>query len=96
LKALEEIFNMSDFGFPIRIDDIDMDVEGRIQISAELGELNDYIVLEFKNEIDWQRAVDEFGIKKVETPDKNPRIRRRGLGRVIDGAEVLERLTHEH
>lgn len=95
LKALEEIFNMSDFGFPIRIDDIDMDVEGRIEISAELGEMNDYIVLEFNNEIDWQRAIDVFGIKKVETPDKNPKIRRHGLGRVIDGAKVLEMLD-EH
>lgn len=96
LKALEESFNMCDFGFPIRIDDIDVVAEGRIEISAELGELNDYIVLEFKNEVDWQRAIVEFGLKKVSTPDKNPRIRRHGIGRVIDGAEVLERLSHEH
>ena len=96
LRALEEVFNMTDFGFPIRIDDIDIDTEGRIQIAAELGEMNDYIVLEFKNEVDWQRAIIEFGLKRVETPDKNPRIRRKGIGRVIDGATILERLTNEH
>lgn len=92
LRLLEESFNMSDFGFPIRIENIDIGREGKIQISAELGELNDYIVLEFKNEVDWLQACNVFGIEKVETPDANPKIRRKGLGRVIDGAKVLEML----
>jgi len=47
-----------------------------------------YIVLFFKNTLDFQVAADHFGVK-VMKEDKREKI---GLGKVIDGAEYMQRL----
>ncbi len=95
----EELDNISDidmtnFGFAIKIDDIDTDITvPEHKIAAELGEANNYIVLEFKTESDWERAQYVFGLEKVASNRKNEKVRQYGIGRVIDGAEVMRRLT---
>lgn len=95
----EELDNISDidmtnFGFAIKIDDIDTEVTvPEHKIAAELGEANNYIVLEFKTESDWERAQYVFGLEKVASNRKNEKVRQYGIGRVIDGAEVMRRLT---
>lgn len=95
----EELDNISDidmtnFGFAIKIDDIDTDITvPEHKIAAELGEANNYIVLEFKTESDWERAQYVFGLEKVASNRKNEKVRQYGIGRVIDGAEIMRRLT---
>lgn len=92
LQNIEGI-NMGDFGFSIVIEDIDCEIEKpREEIARELDEANNYVVLEFFTEDEWERAKDVFGIKRVCTADKNENIRRHGEGRVIRGLEYLERL----
>lgn len=51
----------------------------------------DYIVLVFKDSRDWLQALAFFGIKKtkVTIPNAGAKV---GLGRVLDGARVLETL----
>lgn len=82
-----------DWGIPgISIEDIDKDLEAEEPIARELNEANNYIVLEFFTETDWEEAQKVFNLERVQTCDNNPRIRRFGIGRVIDGAEVMNRL----
>lgn len=100
-QELSDIVNqdMTIFGFDlskIEIEDIDTDFDAEEPIARELNEANNYIVLEFNTETDWEDAQIVFGLEKVQTADANKNIRRHGIGRVIDGAEVMERIRgHE-
>lgn len=96
LDELYKSFSMEDFGFAITIEDIDILQEGKREIAPELGEANNYIVLEFDTEQEWEDAQFYFNLKEVETPDKNPKIRRKGIGRVIKGKEILEILKERY
>lgn len=96
LDELYSSFSMEDFGFGISIENIDLLQEGRREIAPELGEANNYIVLEFDTEQEWEDAQFYFDLKEVETPDKNPKIRRKGIGRVIKGKEILEILKERY
>ncbi len=93
LASLFDKIDMSDFGFPLQIEDIDQDVEGEEPIATELDEENDYVVLYFKNSNDWEQAQQVLGLERVQTADRNEKIRRHGIGRVIDGRPVIERLV---
>ena len=90
-------FDMGDFGFPLQIEDIDIMNNGTYEepeqkIAVELNDRNDYIVMEFDNEADWDKALDVFKIERVATCDKNEKVRRYGYGRVIKGKDVLAML----
>jgi hypothetical protein len=56
----------------------------------------DYIVVTFRNSMDFLSACERFGIKKVafkfSTVDKKKSGSKIGLGRCIDGAKLMERL----
>lgn len=69
-----------------------------VPFSEVLGEENNYIVLKFTNEVDWINAQTVFGIEKRKrlstrkdgfVSDKMAMI---GVGRVIDGAEAINKL----
>lgn len=96
LDELYGSFSMEDFGFGISIENIDLLQEGKREIAPELGEANNYIVLEFDTEEEWEDAQFYFDLKEVETPDKNPKIRRKGIGRVIKGKDILEILKERY
>lgn len=52
----------------------------------------DYVVFVFKNSYDWLYTVNEFGLKKVNAGyGKTKKI---GIGRVLDGKELLARIRH--
>lgn len=63
--------------------------------ARELGEANNYIVLEFTTDDEWQRAIEAFKLRREVTHDKNEAVRRRGIGRVIDGLPVLRMMERE-
>jgi hypothetical protein len=52
----------------------------------------DYMMLMFRHEQDFQRACEVLGIKKVEVTYPGG-LQKIGLGRVIDGAKAIERLS---
>lgn len=61
-----------------------------VEFSPELLLEHNYVVLYFDNPLDWQVAVDKFGLKKVR--DLVPRKGQpTGIGRVVKGAEWMER-----
>lgn len=97
-EELEGIIDISmdQYGFDIgaiEIDDIDNEIlNPKEPIAKELGEANNYVVLEFFTEDEWIRAQQIFGLERVQTADKNENIRRHGIGRVVAGEEVLDAL----
>lgn len=62
-------------------------VEPEYDIAPRLMEEYNYIVLFFKQTLDWQVALEHFGIT-LQQEDKRQKV---GLGKVIDGAEYLKR-----
>ena len=62
-----------------------------VEFSKEILLEHNYVVLYFDNAFDWQVAMEKFGLKKVRDliPRKGQPV---GIGRVIDGAEWLERI----
>ncbi len=67
-------------------------IEPEIEITPELFESHNYLILYFDNDFDWQSAVDSFGIKSVHAGDSKDNYQRIGTGRVLKGSDVLKRL----
>ena len=63
-----------------------------VEFSEELLLSHNYVVLYFDNDLDWQVAVDRFGLKQVKDhiPRKGQPV---GIGRGIRGDAVLKRLA---
>ena len=77
-KELEKIFeNLNNENEPDEI------------FSEEIGEANNYIVLVFKNDIDWLSAQTHFELKTVTSKRQNGKAWSKGIGRVLDGAKYL-------
>tara|TARA_R110000796_G_scaffold136650_2_gene252798 strand:- start:573 stop:998 length:426 start_codon:yes stop_codon:yes gene_type:complete len=62
------------------------------EISNKLLESHNYVVLYFDNDLDWQVAREQLDIKTVKTEDSTESYMRTGLGRVLNGRDVLARL----
>lgn len=92
LDKLFEKIDMEKYGFGVQIENIDVDVEGEEKIALELDEANNYVVLEFDTNAEWDKAQELLGLERVSTCDKNKRVRRYGIGRVIKGKPILDRL----
>ena len=72
-----------------------------VEFTQVLDESHNYVVLYFDNEVDWLQAQTLFGIKPVRllstAKDKNNvNGNKVGLGRVLRGSEVINRLLKEN
>ena len=92
LDSLFDVIDMNKFGFPVQIENIDGDEEGEEKITKELGEANNYVVLQFYTDLEWDEAQVLLGLERVQTGEENENIRRHGIGRVIDGKAILDKL----
>lgn len=76
--------------------DGDLEVVGEVPFTEVLREEHNYIVLYFDNEVDWLQAESIFPLETVQalstrTDGKvSANMARRGVGRVIRGADALE------
>ncbi len=70
----------------------DKEVEGKVEFSEHLSESNNYVVLYFNNDIDWLQAQTHFDVKTVSSKRANGEKWSTGKGRVIDGAEYLDKI----
>ena len=72
------------------------EVEGDVPFTEVLREEHNYIVLFFDNEVDWLQAESLFALETVKALSTRPdgviteNSERRGVGRVLKGAEALE------
>lgn len=100
-QSLDEIaeMDMEVFGFAMdSLADETIEVEPDVPFTEILNEENNYIVLKFENKIDWINAMGLLGVEKVKAyPTKKDGNKksfgdRAGVGRVLNGTEVIERL----
>lgn len=63
-----------------------------VPFTEELLEKHNYIVLYFDNDIDWLQAITLFDIHPVHARPSKPGFIKTGVGRVIRGADALNRL----
>ena len=96
--------DLSDFDFDFGIEDeegkteIVEDEAPEVEFSEILGEENNYLVLQFKTDIDWLNAQSIFGLETVKSYSTRKdgkvtkNMERKGVARVLDGAKVLNEL----
>ena len=96
--------DLSDFEFDFGIGDeeekteIVEDEAPEVEFSEILGEENNYLVLQFKTDIDWLNAQSIFGLETVKSYSTRKdgkvtkNMERKGIARVLDGAKVLNEL----
>jgi hypothetical protein len=98
LKELEELnldFDMADFGFELVEIDEDDDIRGDVEFTEVMGEESNYLILKFDNEVDWLQLQSVYDLKekKAYSTRKDGKINgkmvRKGIGRVVNGAEFL-------
>ena len=99
--------DLSDFEFDFGIEDekekteIAEDETPEVEFSEILGEENNYLVLQFKTDIDWLNAQSIFGLETVKSYSTRKdgkvtkNMERKGVARVLDGAKVLNELLSD-
>lgn len=103
-RELEELtafdVDMSKFGFDeVFGEEVEEEEEEKpeIEFVTSLEENHNYIVLYFDKDIDWLQAQSVFDLKSVKeySTRKDGAIKngKRGIGRIISGAEVLSKMT---
>lgn len=84
----------SDDDFQTLIEEIETDTsEPEVVFSEYLDEANNYVVLLFRNEIDWLSAQTHFELTSKYSKRQNGKPWSKGVGRVIDGAEYLNKVN---
>lgn len=68
------------------------DAAERHGFTEEVLEEHQYVVLYFDNSMDWAMAKEVFGLETVNALDSREGYERCGIGRVMKGQEVLEKL----
>lgn len=78
-----------------------MEETGEVEFTEVLDESHNYVVLYFDNEMDWLQAQTLFGIKSVQLMSTkkdgmNINGHKIGLGRVLRGSDVINRILGEN
>jgi hypothetical protein len=63
--------------------------EGQYDLSPEVYESYNYVVLIFRNDIDWTAAMEHFGLKSVQAKYLGKGKPKIGMGRVVEGSDYL-------
>lgn len=105
-NELDDIeLDMSEFGFFEEIEEeLEKEEEDKpkVKFTEVFNEENNYIILQFKTDIDWLQAQSLFDInpKMAYSTRKDgeigERMKRVGIGRVLDGAEVIKKLLGDN
>jgi hypothetical protein len=99
-SLLKELEDFAGTGYSIQdIDELEKlggapkEEKPEVDFSVALREENNYLILVFDDSVDWQAAIDTFGLKTVKAWDSKPNFQRLGLGRVIKGAPIVAKLN---
>ena len=96
-------FDMEQFGFTdlLEEEEEEKEVPAEIPFTEVLGEESNYIVLKFSDNVDWLQLESIFELPRVQaystrTDGKiSSNMVQSGIGRVVDGAEFLNRIGME-
>jgi len=98
LQELEDFagtgYSKADIDDLEKLSGVEQEERPDIEFSLALREENNYLVLVFDNAMDWQAAISTFGLKTVKAWDSRPGFSRAGVGRVIQGQPILNRLNN--
>ena len=87
-----DVEKLEDWGLEVpSLNDFMDEHEPEIEFSEFLDESNNYVVLFFKNDIDWLQAQTHFSLKSVSSKRSNGKAWSKGIGRVISGSEYLNK-----
>lgn len=86
---LEEL---GDWGLDVKGWGEEKETDGEIEFSTSLDEENNYIVLKFTKDIDFIHAKSILGLKSVYSKRQNGKPWSKGIGRVVDGIEAIEKI----
>lgn len=87
-----------DFNFELEKKKNKEEIEGEVPFTEVLGEENNYIVLKFDNTVDWLQLESLFDLETVKAyssrKDGNisKNMTRSGVGRVVNGADFLNKI----
>jgi uncharacterized ParB-like nuclease family protein len=100
LKAWD-IKELVKWDVPINVKGRGVTEKGDVEFTEILDESHNYVVLYFDNEVDWLQAQTLFGIKPVKLLStarnkSNIQGQKIGIGRVLRGSEVLNRILGEN
>ena len=90
-----DVEKLEDWGLdvPINLEEIkatkDIPDIGEIEFSEELLLEHNYIVLYFDNAMDWEVALETYGLKQVKSKDSSDKTKKIGIGRVINGKNFI-------
>ena len=93
-ELLDMDFELQDLGHFEDLEDQINQNSPEVVFSEFIDEANNYVVLLFENEIDWLSAKSHFNLKTKTSRRQNGKPWSSGIGRVIDGAEYLEKITN--
>lgn len=96
-----ENIDLSKYGLDKEIEDIIQEqiTEPEVKFTEVLNEEHNYVVLYFDNSVDWLQALSLLGLENKMNlstrVDGEVKTKRMGIGRVLKGRDVLERLRDE-
>ena len=64
--------------------------------ATELDKNSNYLVLKFETDIDWIQAKTVFGLQTETSRRSNGKAWSKGIGRVLNGAEAINKLMNEN
>ena len=101
LLNLWNLKELADWRVPVKIKTKKQKEQPEVEFTQVLDETHNYIVLYFDNEVDWLQAQPLFDIKPVrllstKRGEDNVNGKKLGLGRVLRGVEVINRLLREN
>ena len=96
-----DLKELADWRVPVKIKSKKAKEMPEVEFTQVLDESHNYIVLYFDNEVDWQQAQTLFDIKPVrllstKRGENNLNGQKIGVGRVLRGVEVINRLLKEN
>ena len=65
-----------------------------IEFTEELFEENNYLVLKFKNNIDWLNLLSLYPLVSVKSLDSKEGFQKIGVGRVVDGIDFINKIKN--
>lgn len=91
LQADFDVPELAELGVDIKIKDAEQE-EPEVKFTEELLEEHNYVVLYFDNSVDWLQVQSILGLESVHALSSRPGFEKKGVGRVVRGAEALEKI----
>jgi hypothetical protein len=94
---------LEDWGLDLILTDDDLEemknpnnIDTENIFATELDRISNYLVLKFETDIDWIQAKTIFGLQTETSRRSNGKPWNKGIGRVLNGAEAINKLMNEN